>query len=197
MDDFSRVITRVKQQSANARIFVYGHSMGGNLALTYAIARPAGLAGVIANAPWIKRAIEGSAAQITVARIMATVFPAFSQQVPALSGKLSRDPAMDDAGNADPLSHRSMSAKLFVEVSTAAEQLLANAPQLEIPLFLTHGSGDSIIDISGSERFFAAAGTADKTFKRYEGAYHELQNDLGREAYLADMIDWLREHTGG
>ncbi len=195
LDDLSRVITRVRQQSPGARIFVYGHSMGGNITLTYAHQRPAGLAGVIVNAPWIRRAIEGSKAQLVLARVMAHLVPGFSQQVPALTGKLSRDAALDSAGNSDPLSHRTMSAQLFAEVNRAAEALLTDAPSLTPPLLLTHGADDSIIAISGSEAYFERCGAPDKTFKRYEGGYHELQNDLGREAYFADMIDWLGRHN--
>jgi alpha-beta hydrolase superfamily lysophospholipase len=195
LDDLSRVITRVKQQTTSVKIFVYGHSMGGNITLTYAHERPSGLAGVIANAPWIRRAIEGSSLQMTLARVMANLFPRFSQQVPALAGKLSRDTEMDDSGNSDPLSHRTMSAKLFAEVTQAAQQLLVNAPTLKVPLYLTHGTDDSIIALDGSAEYFERCGTTDKIFKTYEGGYHELHNDLGRDVYFSDMIDWLNRHT--
>lgn len=198
LDDLSRVITRVKQNAPKARIFVYGHSMGGNITLSYALQRPAGLAGCIVNAPWIKRAIEAPAWQTALGKILANIVPTFSQQTPGLNGLLSRDPAMDGSGNSDPLSHRTMSARLFVDMTTAADTLLAQAGRFKAPLLLTHGSDDGIIAYSGSEQFFDACGAADKTFKTYEGGYHETHNDLGRGDHLRDLTSWLASRvTGG
>lgn len=198
LDDLSRVITRVKQSAPKARIFVYGHSMGGNITLSYALQRPTGLAGCIVNAPWIKRAIEAPAWQTALGKILANIVPTFSQQTPSLSGMLSRDPAMDGSGNSDPLSHRTMSARLFVDMSAAAEALLAQAARFKSPLLLTHGNADGIIAYAGSEQFFDACGAADKTFKTYDGGYHETHNDLGRGEHLRDMTSWLASRvTGG
>jgi alpha-beta hydrolase superfamily lysophospholipase len=191
LDDLGRVINKARQNPGGERVFVYGHSMGGNITLNYALTRPAGLAGCIATGPWIKRAIEGPAWQIALGRLMSSLVPGFSQQTPSLVGKLSRDPAIDASGNDDPLCHRTMSARLFVECSTGAERLLAQAGELRTPLLLAHGSADAIISVQGSDQFFAACGSADKTYQRYEGYYHEVHNDVGREVWLNDLKHWL------
>ena len=39
--------------------------------------------------------------------------------------------------------------------------------------------------------FHAHAGSADKTLKLYEGHYHDLLNDLGKEEVLADIVGWI------
>jgi alpha-beta hydrolase superfamily lysophospholipase len=197
LDDLGRVITRVKQHAPKTRIFVFGHSMGGNITLSYALQRPAGLAGCIVNAPWIKRAIEAPAWQTVLGRVLASVLPTFSQQTPSLDGMLSRDPAMDASGNRDPLSHRTMSARLFVDMSAAADALLARASQFKSPLLLTHGTADGIIAYSGSVQFFEACGAADKSFKAYEGGFHETHNDLGRGDHLRDLTGWIVARAAG
>jgi len=38
---------------------------------------------------------------------------------------------------------------------------------------------------SGSQRFFDRAGSADKTLKLYDGHFHDLLNDLGKEVVMA------------
>jgi acylglycerol lipase len=44
---------------------------------------------------------------------------------------------------------------------------------------------------SGSQQFFDAAGSNDKTLKLYEGHYHDLLNDIGKEKVMADIQQWI------
>ena len=45
----------------------------------------------------------------------------------------------------------------------------------------------------GSEQFFNEASSTDKTLKLYEGYYHDLLNDLGRETVFEDIDGWISE----
>ncbi len=45
--------------------------------------------------------------------------------------------------------------------------------------------------LSGSEFFHRTAGSLDKTLRLYEGHYHDLLNDLGKEDVIADVIRWI------
>ncbi len=194
-DDLSRVITRVKKSVGNTRLFLYGHSMGGNITLAYAASRPAGLSGVHVNAPWLELAVAGNPVTIALGKLMSRIVPSFSQSTPALQGILSRDPAIDAANADDALVHRTMSARLYVEITTAAEQLLSGATPLRTPLLLTHGTADAVVAFAGSAAYFEICGATDKTFTPYDGGFHELQNDLCKDAYLAEVTAWLDKHT--
>jgi acylglycerol lipase len=44
---------------------------------------------------------------------------------------------------------------------------------------------------SGSQRFFEHTGSKDKTLKLYEGHFHDLLNDIGRDVVLADVTEWI------
>jgi len=44
---------------------------------------------------------------------------------------------------------------------------------------------------AGSQFFFDKTGSADKTIKLYEGHYHDLLADLGKESAMADIISWI------
>ena len=35
----------------------------------------------------------------------------------------------------------------------------------------------------------------DKTLKLFDGGYHELHNDLGKEEYFKTLTDWLNLHS--
>jgi alpha-beta hydrolase superfamily lysophospholipase len=190
-DDLSRIITRTKQVAPRLRIVLFGHSLGGNITLRYALQRPTGISACIASAPWIRRAIEAPRWQTLLAGFMASVWPSFSQQTPSLAGMLTRDPAMAALGEADTLNHRTMSARLFVDVSAAADQLLLDAPKFTVPLLVTHGAADPVIAFSGSREFVDRVASTDKTLLSAEDGLHELHNDLDRSAYLRSVIDWL------
>jgi len=190
-DDLSRIITRTKQVAPRQRIILFGHSLGGNITLRYALQRPTGLTACIASAPWIRRVIEAPRWQTMLAGIMANLLPTFSQQTPSLAGLLTRDPAMAALSDADTLNHRTMSARLFVDVSAAADQLLVDAPKFSLPLLVTHGTADQVIAWSGSREFVDSAGSADKTLLSLEDGLHEPHNDLDRSAYLRSVTDWL------
>jgi len=46
----------------------------------------------------------------------------------------------------------------------------------------------------GSEFFYQTAGSRDKTLKLYEGHYHDLLNDIGKEGVMADVKAWIDAH---
>jgi alpha-beta hydrolase superfamily lysophospholipase len=53
------------------------------------------------------------------------------------------------------------------------------------------GSADKTAKASGSQMFYAAAGSRDKTLKPYDAAFHDPLNDLDRETVMADIVAWL------
>jgi acylglycerol lipase len=48
----------------------------------------------------------------------------------------------------------------------------------------------------GTRAFFAAAGSTDKQYLEYPGAYHALFADLDRERVLADLERWAEQRLG-
>lgn len=61
-----------------------------------------------------------------------------------------------------------------------------NTSRFHKPILLVHGSGDMVTSHVASKRFIAAIPSKDKTYKEYDGVYHELHNDLGRELVIED-----------
>jgi esterase/lipase len=39
--------------------------------------------------------------------------------------------------------------------------------------------------------FYDTVGSKDKTLKLYEGHFHDLLADVGKEEVMADVMDWL------
>jgi alpha-beta hydrolase superfamily lysophospholipase len=194
LDDLQLVIEDAKKSAPGNKVFVYGHSMGGNITLNYTIRRPEGLSGVIATGPWLKLATEPPATQTFIAKIAAALMPTYSQKAPIHLPDLSRDEKVQEAYRTDPLLHLMISAKLATEVTANGLWALDHAGELKLPALLLHGGADPITSVAAHETFYAHAGSADKTFKRYEGMRHEIHNEFGKEEVLADMAAWLDKH---
>ncbi len=62
---------------------------------------------------------------------------------------------------------------------------------MTLPVLILHGSADKATKPSGSQLFYDTAGSKDKTLKLYEGHVHDLLNDLGKEAVMADIKVWI------
>jgi alpha-beta hydrolase superfamily lysophospholipase len=61
-----------------------------------------------------------------------------------------------------------------------------------LPVFIMHGTEDKATVPAGSREFFEHAGSTDKNLKLYEGHYHDLLNDIGKQQVLADIMAWIR-----
>ena len=107
-----------------------------------------------------------------------------------LSG-LARDPAIAAEVLADPRFHRRGSARLSTEVQATIARDQADAHRFPLPLLVLHGSADRMVPPDGSREFAARARGRDVTFIEYEGAYHALFADQGRERVLADVEEWI------
>jgi len=104
----------------------------------------------------------------------------------------SRDPAVVAALKADPLvSGETQPAMTIAALARADERLHDSFERITVPLLILHGTEDHATVFHGSEYFHDHAGSADKTLKLYEGYYHDLLNDLGREQVFDDITAWI------
>jgi len=175
-------------------LFLYGHSMGGNLAINYPLRRSShldpALRGVIATSPWLRLSFEPSAAKVALARALSTVWPSLSQANGLAVKALSHDPAVTAAYLADPLVHDRISARAAVAIMSAGAWAIEHAQQFPLPLLLMHGGDDHITSAPASAEFARRAGPR-CTFRLWPGLYHETHNEPEREKVLDFTIGWL------
>src|SRR6185295_2105823 len=100
----------------------------------------------------------------------------------------SRDPAVVAAMNADPLiAGETQPTQTVAEMVRADEHLKESFGMIRLPVLILHGTEDKATKPSGSQLFYDRAGSTDKTLKLYEGYYHDLLNDVGKEAVMTDI----------
>ena len=62
-------------------------------------------------------------------------------------------------------------------------------------MLILHGTADKATRPGGSQRFFNATGSRDKTMKLYDGHFHDLLNDIGKEEVMTDITRWIAAHV--
>jgi len=67
--------------------------------------------------------------------------------------------------------------------------------RVRCPVVVLHGTEDKATKYQGSQFFYEHAGSADKTLKLYDGHYHDMLNDIGKEQVMADIAGWLAAHA--
>jgi alpha-beta hydrolase superfamily lysophospholipase len=96
--------------------------------------------------------------------------------------------------NADPLTHDEVQpVQTVAAFARAGERFEREFGRITLPVLILHGTADKATRPDGSQQFFDEAGSADKTLNLYEGHYHDLLNDLGREQVMDDIVQWMEK----
>ncbi|MGQ9557758.1 MAG: lysophospholipase [Desulfurispora sp.] len=191
LDDIALLLQKAQEMHPSKPLFLYGHSMGGNLVINYALSRRPSIAGVIASAPWLELAFQPPKIKMALARAMDKIWPSLSQPSGLDPAHLSRDPEVVRAYLADPLVHDRITPRLFLGCYQAGLWAQQNAPSLSLPLLLLHGSGDRLTSFAASREFARRAGK-NCTFLPWEGLYHELHHEREREQVLESIWQWMQ-----
>ncbi|HKF33162.1 MAG TPA: lysophospholipase [Jatrophihabitantaceae bacterium] len=175
-------------------VFVYGHSLGGLIALQYITGTPIELRGAVLSAPAVdvnagnpmQRAASGLLSRFTPNLGVMRIDPA----------TISRDPDVVRDYRTDPLNHvGKLRARTGAEILRTTLAMQPRLEALRLPLLLIHGSADKLVSPSTTEFVAAHAGTADLTVKVYDRGYHESHNEPNKDAVLDDIVAWLAAHS--
>jgi len=183
----------VREQEPGQAVFLLGHSLGGLIGLEYALRNLEGFAGVVASGPVLAQ-VGVSPLLMTLSKIMSSVLPRFTLDVNLDTTALSRDPAVAEAYVDDPLVHGRGTARLGTELTRAVEWTQAHAAEMEVPCLIVHGGADRLVSPDGSRVFYENMTLADKERQVYEGYYHKVLNDVGKERVLAAVEAWIEHH---
>jgi alpha-beta hydrolase superfamily lysophospholipase len=171
-------------------IVLLGHSMGGVMALDYALEHPRTLLGVIASAPAL-RSPPPPPLKVALGRIANVVQPTVGFPSGIRDEDISRDAEVIAVRKADPLMHDRITPRTYFQFVEARERVLANARRLAVPALLLQGAADKVVDPKGTLEFTVAAPHERVRLITYRDALHESFNDLCREEVYRDVAGWL------
>jgi alpha-beta hydrolase superfamily lysophospholipase len=187
--DVETLMALVKSREPGLPVFLLGHSAGGVVACVYALEHPHELAGLICES--FAHELPAPDFALAVFKGVSHIFP-HAHIVRLKNEQFSRDPEVVRAMDADPLiAHETQPTRTLAEMVRADERLKREYGQIVLPVLIMHGTADKATNPSGSQHFFDGAGSIDKTLKMYEGHYHDLLNDVGKEVVMHDVLGWI------
>jgi|TARA_R110000796_G_scaffold47977_11_gene115201 alpha-beta hydrolase superfamily lysophospholipase len=184
------IIAKARLLNPNKPIFLYGHSMGGNLVLNYDLRIKSDLAGIVATSPYLKLAFAPPKWKMILGKLMLKIIPSITMSSGLNPQHISRIDQEVEKYIADPLVHDRVSPMYSFPIMEAGEWAIQNADKLRTKTLILHGTGDKIIDYRATEKLHNNANSTE--LHLIEGGYHELHKDVGSKNTL-DMIGiWLR-----
>ena len=196
MDDIDQNLSLTAEYFPKVPVFLYGHSLGGNLVIYHTLTRKADLKGVIATSPGLATAEPLPALTLLLAKIMYSLAPAFQTKNGLDLSGLSHDQSVIDRYVQDPLVHPLISARLALDMFSAGKYSLDHASELSKPMLLLQGTADRLVNPKTTAEFAAKANPAMITYKEFPGLYHELHNEPQNAEIFEIMINWLNSELG-
>lgn len=190
LDDIETVLNHVRSLYKGIPVFLYGHSMGGNIVLSYLTLRNPSLKGVIATGPWVRLAFEPKPFLLTLGKLMRSIFPSFTQDSGLKVTSISKDKAVVEAYEKDPLVHAQITASAGVGITEAAARLNELSTTVSVPLLIMHGDEDLLTSQPASEEF-ANRTKGDVTYKKWQSMYHEIHNEPDQLQVFEYTLKWL------
>ncbi|MGZ4214901.1 MAG: alpha/beta hydrolase [Solirubrobacteraceae bacterium] len=188
--DLDGLVLLASDPHPGAPVFLLGHSMGGTIALSYALAHQERLAGLVLSGPLA--ALETVPAPM---RMTARTLSVLAPRTPLIaidSSLVSRDPAVVSDYRSDPLVHHGkLPARTVVELAGAIEAFPGAVGAITVPTLIMYGTDDGLCPPQGSVMLSERIGSPDKTLKAYQGLYHEILCEPERDQVLDDLCSWL------
>jgi alpha-beta hydrolase superfamily lysophospholipase len=183
----------VREQEGELPLFIMGHSLGGLITLYTILHDSSGYTGTIISAPALD---TGGVSTVLMAasKILSRLKPDLSIPTGLDATGISRDSAVVDAYQNDPLVHGVGTPRLAVESPAAMTWCEEHATDLQIPILMIHGTDDRLTSPTASRAFFDKLTVEDKTYISYDGGYHESLNDIHHQQAAADIQNWLDSH---
>jgi acylglycerol lipase len=183
-DDYWGQVERLVE-AAESPVILMGHSMGGLIALSYALSGRTRPQLLVLSAP----AIGGGAAwQKAVAPVIARLAPGMLIPNGLKGEQLSRDPEVAEAYFADPLVFLKTTARLGNHLFSTQADVASTLGNLSIPTLVMHGGADTIVPPVST----AALGEIDVVERRlYPKLRHEILNEPEGPDLVAEIVEWV------
>ena len=193
-DDVEDRLAAVRSAAEGLQVVLYGHSMGGLIALGYVLANPPRPLPdlLVLSAPAIDAVVPMWKRRL--ADVLAITVPRFAVANTFPKGALSADPAVETAYLADPLAVHRTTARLGVALFREQDRVkgvLARGEALPVTTYVVHGGDDPIVPEWATR---SLQGRANVTRRVYERLHHETHNEPSGTAVLDDTIAWITGH---
>jgi acylglycerol lipase len=190
--DLADELIRAMMEKSDKPIYLYGHSMGGLIALAHASNRSGRIKGYIVTSPLLRLAFDPPAWRIKLGRMVMKLIPDLVQPATLDVGFISHSEEEQQKYKADKLVHGKITPAAFFGILDAGEALLKAPHAIHTPVLAIHGTGDKITDHTAT-RELAAGNPSWITHVEFSGLYHEIHNEPERDELFQTELSWIEK----
>jgi acylglycerol lipase len=192
-DDLEDQLAAAREAAGGRPVVLYGHSMGGLIALGYVLADPPRPAPdlLVLSAPAIAAIVARWKRDL--ADVLGHLVPRLTIPNDLPAGGLSRDPQVETAYRSDPLNLHRTTARLGMELfheQARVQAALGRMGALPTPTYVLHGSDDPIVPLSSSASLERRENVTRRVYPRLR---HEMHNEPEAPAVIDDTTGWIEK----
>ncbi len=178
---------------AETKCFLLGHSMGGLVAILFALEHQDQLDGLVISSPALGVSAPVPAAKAIAAKILARCLPRLGIKNELDPQNISRDPQIVRQYIEDPLVHDRVSTNWYVQFLKATEKALGRAADITIPILVQAAGEDRLVSTAAVKTFFEKLTISDRALYVYDDLYHEIYNETepDRQKVISRLCTWL------
>ncbi len=192
LDGLEKMLNKANTLFPTLPIFLYGHSMGGNVVINYVLRRSNNLSGLIATSPFLRLAFKPPGWKMVFGKLIDKIYPSLTMPNELDLQALCNDQKEIDAYVKDPMIHDKVSTRFSLEFMETGEWAIENAIKLKTPMLLLHGTKDRITSHLASEEF-SKKSNGHTDFFPIENGFHELHHDLEKKVVLDMICNWIKK----
>ena len=167
---------------------IYGHSMGGLIAISYGVTDRPQPDLYVLSAPALDADAPGPLK--VAAKVLGTVLPTVRMRNSIVGEQLCRDPQVGEAYFADPLVETKATTGLGAKFLRQMKAMRGEIDHFDTPALVIHGADDELVPPRASAPLAALPGVERKLFP---GLRHEIHNEPEQIEVLTFVADWI-EH---
>ncbi len=191
-EDIKQLVEQIQEGHPDAKIFLFGHSLGAVHAARYVMKYPnAPIAGLITPCPAVSERLKVSAATRAMGAAMSKLNVKMYIDNGLNFDLIAQNQEVVKLNREDPLRFDKATPRYAMEGLAAAKDTAENAYRIKLPIFIQQGGDDEITIPEKNKEYFDRIGSEDKTWKLYPGLWHQPFEDEGGEQFLADIFSWI------
>jgi len=197
VDDIVCHTLRYKALYRSLPCFIFGHSMGGLLALRAVQRNPKMFRGMVLEGPLIKSVAEFTPASVMALKLTNLLYPDY-EAVEFPLEQVSSDTTMLSKLKNDPLRwNHGIKVSMLCAFSSALQLVNKHLSSVGTPFLVLHAEHDKSCHVDGSRKLYEVASVEDKQIITFPEGEHNLfieSPDIRMQA-MNETVQWVNSRT--